>query len=43
MASRGEDTPRTMTMMGGPIDARKSPTSVNSLATSIRTSGSKTT
>ncbi|MEJ2769140.1 polyhydroxyalkanoate depolymerase [Mycetohabitans sp. B46] len=33
MASRGENTPRTMTMMGGPIDARKSPTSVNSLAT----------
>jgi poly(3-hydroxybutyrate) depolymerase len=33
MASRGEDTPRTMTMMGGPIDARRSPTSVNSLAT----------
>ncbi|WP_175104894.1 polyhydroxyalkanoate depolymerase [Pararobbsia alpina] len=33
MASNGEDTPRTMTMMGGPIDARKSPTSVNSLAT----------
>ncbi len=32
MASRGEDTPRTMTMMGGPIDARLSPTSVNSLA-----------
>ena len=32
MASRGEDTPRTMTMMGGPIDARRSPTSVNSLA-----------
>jgi poly(3-hydroxybutyrate) depolymerase len=32
MASRGEDTPRTMTMMGGPIDARNSPTSVNSLA-----------
>lgn len=26
-----EDTPRTMTMMGGPIDARRSPTSVNSL------------
>ena len=25
MASRGEFTPRTMTMMGGPIDARKSP------------------
>jgi poly(3-hydroxybutyrate) depolymerase len=33
MASRGEDTPRTMTMMGGPIDARNSPTAVNSLAT----------
>ena len=32
MASRGEFTPRTMTMMGGPIDARKSPTSVNNLA-----------
>ena len=33
MASNGEVTPRTMTMMGGPIDARKSPTAVNSLAT----------
>jgi poly(3-hydroxybutyrate) depolymerase len=33
MASRGEKTPLTMTMMGGPIDARKSPTSVNNLAT----------
>lgn len=33
MASRGEKTPITMTMMGGPIDARKSPTAVNSLAT----------
>ena len=32
MASRGEFTPRTMTMMGGPIDARKSPTAVNNLA-----------
>lgn len=32
MASRGEPTPVTMTMMGGPIDARKSPTAVNSLA-----------
>ncbi len=32
MASRGEVTPRTMTMMGGPIDARKSPTAVNNLA-----------
>jgi poly(3-hydroxybutyrate) depolymerase len=33
MASRGETTPVTMTMMGGPIDARRSPTSVNNLAT----------
>jgi poly(3-hydroxybutyrate) depolymerase len=33
MASRGEQTPLTMTMMGGPIDARKSPTAVNNLAT----------
>ncbi len=33
MASAGEKTPRTMTMMGGPIDARKSPTAVNNLAT----------
>jgi poly(3-hydroxybutyrate) depolymerase len=32
MASRGEVTPKTMTMMGGPIDARKSPTAVNNLA-----------
>ena len=32
MASAGEVTPRTMTMMGGPIDARKSPTAVNNLA-----------
>jgi poly(3-hydroxybutyrate) depolymerase len=32
MASNGEKTPATMTMMGGPIDARKSPTAVNSLA-----------
>ncbi len=32
MASRGEETPLTMTMMGGPIDARKSPTAVNNLA-----------
>ncbi len=32
MASNGEATPRTMTMMGGPIDARKSPTAVNNLA-----------
>ncbi|MEQ1682583.1 MAG: polyhydroxyalkanoate depolymerase [Burkholderiaceae bacterium] len=33
MASNGETTPRTMTMMGGPIDARLSPTAVNNLAT----------
>ena len=32
MATRGELTPLTMTMMGGPIDARKSPTAVNDLA-----------
>jgi poly(3-hydroxybutyrate) depolymerase len=32
MASRGEQTPLTMTMMGGPIDARRSPTAVNNLA-----------
>ncbi|GAB2751366.1 polyhydroxyalkanoate depolymerase [Melaminivora jejuensis] len=33
MASRGESTPLSMTMMGGPIDARRSPTAVNDLAT----------
>ncbi|MFT3720132.1 polyhydroxyalkanoate depolymerase [Pseudorhodoferax sp.] len=32
MASRGERLPLSMTMMGGPIDARKSPTAVNNLA-----------
>ncbi len=32
LASGGEKTPRTMVMMGGPIDARKSPTAVNNLA-----------
>ena len=32
MASRGELTPLSMIMMGGPIDARKSPTAVNNLA-----------
>jgi len=32
MASAGETTPRTLTMMGGPIDARRSPTAVNNLA-----------
>lgn len=33
MAARGETTPRSLVMMGGPIDARKSPTKVNDLAT----------
>ena len=33
MASRGEPTPPTLTMMGGPIDARRSATAVNTLAT----------
>ena len=32
MASRNEPLPLTMTMMGGPIDATKSPTAVNNLA-----------
>jgi poly(3-hydroxybutyrate) depolymerase len=32
MATSGEMMPRTMTMMGGPIDARRSPTAVNNLA-----------
>jgi poly(3-hydroxybutyrate) depolymerase len=32
MASRGEAQPATMVMMGGPIDARRSPTAVNNLA-----------
>ena len=32
MASRGEVLPRTLTMMGGPIDPRESPTKVNDLA-----------
>ncbi len=32
MSSRGELPPLSMTMMGGPIDARKSPTAVNNLA-----------
>ena len=31
-ASNQEATPRTMVMMGGPIDARRSPTAVNNLA-----------
>ena len=32
MATRGETTPLSLTMMGGPIDARLSPTAVNNLA-----------
>jgi poly(3-hydroxybutyrate) depolymerase len=32
LATLGEPLPRTMTMMGGPIDARRSPTAVNNLA-----------
>jgi poly(3-hydroxybutyrate) depolymerase len=32
MAARREVQPRTMVMMGGPIDARRSPTAVNNLA-----------
>lgn len=33
MAARGETTPRSLVMMGGPIDTRESPTAVNDLAT----------
>ncbi|GAB3513477.1 polyhydroxyalkanoate depolymerase [Pseudoxanthomonas daejeonensis] len=33
MAARGEPVPRSLVMMGGPIDAQRSPTAVNSLAT----------
>lgn len=33
MASAGEDTPLSLTMMGGPIDPRRCPTQVNTLAT----------
>lgn len=33
MASNDEPTPRSLVMMGGPIDARRSPTQVNDLAT----------
>src|SRR5712664_4189753 len=32
MAERGEAQPLTLVMMGGPIDARRSPTAVNNLA-----------
>jgi poly(3-hydroxybutyrate) depolymerase len=33
MAAAGEAQPRSMVMMGGPIDSRRSPTQVNQLAT----------
>ncbi|WP_407351064.1 polyhydroxyalkanoate depolymerase [Luteimonas sp. R10] len=33
MAARGEPTPRSLVLMGGPIDTRESPTAVNNLAT----------
>jgi len=33
MASNGEVTPRSLVMMGGPIDTRENPTQVNDLAT----------
>lgn len=32
MATRGDPSPRSMILMGGPVDARQSPTSVNNLA-----------
>jgi poly(3-hydroxybutyrate) depolymerase len=32
MAAAGERVPRTLTMMGGPIDTRRSPTTVNTFA-----------
>ena len=32
MAASGERVPRTLTMMGGPIDTRRSPTAVNNFA-----------
>ena len=33
LAARGEPTPRSLVMMGGPIDSRENPTAVNALAT----------
>jgi poly(3-hydroxybutyrate) depolymerase len=33
MAAAGEAIPRSLTMMGGPIDSRRSPTAVNNFAT----------
>jgi poly(3-hydroxybutyrate) depolymerase len=34
MAAAGEPTPRTLTMMGGPVDTRRNPTGVNTFAMS---------
>ncbi|MGF6851533.1 poly(3-hydroxybutyrate) depolymerase [Paraburkholderia sp. CI3] len=34
MATHGETTPRSMTLIGGPIDARRGPTTVNEFAVS---------
>ena len=31
MAARGEKTPLSMTLMGGPVDGRSSPTAVNNV------------
>jgi poly(3-hydroxybutyrate) depolymerase len=33
MGAQGDETPRSMTLMGGPIDARRAPTTVNEFAT----------
>lgn len=33
MSARGDDVPNSMILIGGPIDARESPTAVNNLAT----------
>ena len=33
MAARGETCPKSLTLMGGPVDGRESPTGVNNLAT----------
>ena len=38
LATHGDTLPRSMTMMGGPIDARKSPTAVNNLRSEEHTS-----
>ncbi|WP_269217479.1 hypothetical protein [Paraburkholderia sprentiae] len=34
MAAHGEATPRSMTLIGGPIDARRGPTTINEFAVS---------